>query len=862
MYRPLRASCLNLAAAGLTGLAWMFSPVVADAAAPKPDHTITAGENYSEKIAFVKVDNAKVYYVSSASTYSARAVMKLGETDLSQADEKTHVDFTLGKLELHYLLGDDPKFAPGKKRARFVDKVLNEKGKPVSTRTLTVSWNKKTLTVSVRGATRSGQADAHPFLRADGFSGYPKGEISTSLSCLVIMGPMNGMYSSIPMKGKANTRTVTPKDKVPRTLTRAGLKGKGPGDLGAAPARGIAGTDTVLDSEPVDPNAGNTLEVETGPLAGLRVVVPAGAIPSPSTFSLARNSMTLVPNSGRYPGHTINIKTDGATDFNEPLQITVPIEDDDSLIPVPYYIDENGFLQVCQIISIDRNADTMTFETFHASFFTWIYEQFAGVGEFAGATDFLGSRDGFQVVNVSSVYNPGGECFGMAAFAQWHYTNAGGGLFDRYMENLPLPPPRVSVIAQQVIATRAHTSMSRVWNEYVPGIQQRQNLGGAEKYAAIKNVLENTARPTILYLYSAASHNGAHAVLATDHNNSRHLKINDPNLPGQEPSAEVGALGSLTYGDYAGVCLIGDGSFQKEPLREIYRDAENGFGGNAAAQINITSHSDGATVTDRTVVVSGQILSGQMLVARLEMVLNGTTTFETDVSSTGFFSVPISLVSGSNRLTFRTKGYNGDDQLVDVPNTQLLPFELLYENSAAILVTLSWNTDDTDLDLYVIDPQGDYSAYYNKVTADGGELDYDDTNGFGPEHWTLDTSDTVRWGQPYQVRTHYYSDHGRGGTTTLPTRWTVTVLLYEGTPRAQTFTYTGVLAYDNSSNNGPLSTGADWADVCTVTPVETSEALGIARVRMSARGIPDIVVPVPSLEQQAAIKEAGRHLPR
>src|SRR5205823_5317187 len=136
--------------------------------------------------------------------------------------------------------------------------------------------------------------------------------------------------------------------------------------------------------------------------------------------------------------------------------------------------------------------------------------------------------------------------------------------------------------------------------------------------------------------------------------------------------------------------------------------------------------------------------------------------------------------------------------------------------SSVILVTLTWDTNDTDLDTYVIDPTGDYSAYYHRITADGGFLDHDVITGFGPEHWLLTTQNTVRYGQDYIVRVHYYSDHGHG-----PSNYTVSIQLYDGAAAVTTY-YRGNLAVSNPGNQLPTGTGADWADIAIVRPLAPS----------------------------------------
>lgn len=46
---------------------------------------------------------------------------------------------------------------------------------------------------------------------------------------------------------------------------------------------------------------------------------------------------------------------------------------------------------------------------------------------------------------------------------------------------------------------------------------------------------------------------------------------------------------------------------------------------------------------------------------------------------------------------------------------------------------LSWDTEGTDVDLHVRDPDNEEIAYYNQISSSGGFLDMDNTYGFGPE---------------------------------------------------------------------------------------------------------------------------------
>ncbi len=71
-------------------------------------------------------------------------------------------------------------------------------------------------------------------------------------------------------------------------------------------------------------------------------------------------------------------------------------------------------------------------------------------------------------------------------------------------------------------------------------------------------------------------------------------------------------------------------------------------------------------------------------------------------------------------------------------------------------VTMTWNTDNTDIDLWVTDPRGDECYYGNRNIPSGGELLADVTQGFGPERFQArDAEEGV-----YTVRAKYYGNNG------------------------------------------------------------------------------------------------------
>src|SRR5690606_2935357 len=48
-------------------------------------------------------------------------------------------------------------------------------------------------------------------------------------------------------------------------------------------------------------------------------------------------------------------------------------------------------------------------------------------------------------------------------------------------------------------------------------------------------------------------------------------------------------------------------------------------------------------------------------------------------------------------------------------------------------VVLAWDADNTDIDLWVIDPNGEAAYYANPLTYQGGAMSRDFTGGYGPE---------------------------------------------------------------------------------------------------------------------------------
>jgi hypothetical protein len=106
---------------------------------------------------------------------------------------------------------------------------------------------------------------------------------------------------------------------------------------------------------------------------------------------------------------------------------------------------------------------------------------------------------------------------------------------------------------------------------------------------------------------------------------------------------------------------------------------------------------------------------------------------------------------------------------------------------ADLRVTISWNTDGTDVDLWVIEPDGTKVFYSSPRSASGGELSQDQTRGYGPERYRIANA---RPGT-YKVLVHYFAPNPNllGGETHVQ----VVVTRHAGTPQETTERHTVVL---------------------------------------------------------------------
>ncbi len=133
-----------------------------------------------------------------------------------------------------------------------------------------------------------------------------------------------------------------------------------------------------------------------------------------------------------------------------------------------------------------------------------------------------------------------------------------------------------------------------------------------------------------------------------------------------------------------------------------------------------------------------------------------------DGASLWVFQVTFSVNAGPN--TLRVEVYDLEDSLY----ARTEDWDIIGAvEPTSVVITLWWDTNQTDIDLHVkqFDEEGtdEGHCYYANRRAGAMELDFDDVNGFGPEHVTV--PDVVGH-KRFVIRVYYYADHNDSETTT------------------------------------------------------------------------------------------------
>jgi len=440
-------------------------------------------------------------------------------------------------------------------------------------------------------------------------------------------------------------------------------------------------------------------------------------------------------------------------------------------------------------------------------------------------TGFRPSANGWRIPNYGSYYkhSRGGSCFGFVGGAQWYYRKSfRQKLYDTYRD-----PDSTDTWVDDGIAieftSRVHNGMADIWNTYVTGevnIQQPSSRAVALSWVGAMYV---TGAPALLYIQQALAqvggtiaYSGAHAISVYRVDitavGGYTFHVYDPNFPGDD-GRRITYTTSTGFVSYPSGTTAGESAFlynyfkhvgfhvglSDAVLQAIKTAADRGFSGESVfPQVLIGAvangksglpASEGSTaegdhkwiVEDNSVRVQGTIAGGlaqhACCVVDNARIFLSNTRYSFPVNNQagggdGAFSALLPIQQGESELVIIGAKANGFSHWAAFHRDVI---ESTF-SAAALEVTLGWSRGQSDLDLYVQEPDGDqgqigdtvYYSHRRGTDAAHPYLDFDNTSGFGPEHYlglpgttTLydDASPAPSLHGTYSVGVHYYADH-------------------------------------------------------------------------------------------------------
>ena len=87
-------------------------------------------------------------------------------------------------------------------------------------------------------------------------------------------------------------------------------------------------------------------------------------------------------------------------------------------------------------------------------------------------------------------------------------------------------------------------------------------------------------------------------------------------------------------------------------------------------------------------------------------------------------------------------------------NTSAIDNRFVFPMPVDVRIVIGWNTDNSDIDLWVTDPRNEKCFYSHNETEIGGKISKDVTAGYGPEEFCLRKA----WKGKYKVEVNLYGD--------------------------------------------------------------------------------------------------------
>ena len=453
---------------------------------------------------------------------------------------------------------------------------------------------------------------------------------------------------------------------------------------------------------------------------------------------------------------------------------------------------------------------------------------------------FRPSVNGFSLPNFGSSYrgSSGGNCFGMVGFAKYYYQMAyPSPLADTYRDAQKSATWIDDAVGIE-LASREQGLMTDIWATYAQELSL-QTMSSTDVAYSLLGAIYVTGKPALVGLWRVVgdqTSEDSHAVSvwrASVHaDGGIAFATYDPNFAKDDARTitwnRAGGFDNYISGDNSASADQIYNGFQQlamavgltpERLALDKADADAGYPDTVFPKFTITAirgatngddalastgtSPDGLTTfktTDTAVVIEGTVLGGNAQVAgSVANYLNvfGPNGSQSDSidndegSGTGKFSVVVPVRPGLNPISLLASS-------ADVVTDWSAFKQVVVESDAApsyFTSTLTWDRGTSDVDLYVKEPDGPagslnagqagdivFFGHRAGVSTTNAYLDFDNTDGFGPEHYIVSPGLTTLYANglsaanPYGTYTmgvHYYSWNGADDATDKSIHWTV-----------------------------------------------------------------------------------------
>jgi uncharacterized protein YfaP (DUF2135 family) len=477
---------------------------------------------------------------------------------------------------------------------------------------------------------------------------------------------------------------------------------------------------------------------------------------------------------------------------------------------------ETGELESTTLIDHDPQEGTIQFLTTHFSEFLLIELEKALDDIFYTDYDtgFRPVSYGWFIENWGTYITDGGNCLGMSAISQYVYSHPDTFNKDFY-EALREGDPDNQLddkIANE-LAGRTQMALGNRWNTLSADLDRFDKLDQPKPSSmhgqAILSNFYITGKPQVLYVMTLWKENtpdgdwkwssaNQHAVLTYKYENGK-FSIYNPNYPYR--AGKTAWDQSVDYSWDKGFGIYDTGITKYNYVRHIGPNlitssniisnllgmAKNGFPDDEFPNITISSPQDDMTTTEKSVVVTGTVDGWSYLNnadeaymhyyyqnenGGLEHVRSAVNFADTSTDFGGSFEQELPLIAGENTINILAAGKQPDDEWAGWEsikvNASIKP--------ADMIATLTWSKGQSDIDLHVTDPLGNHVWYMAMNAPTGANLDFDNTFGYGPEHYTISSAegDEMPYGE-YDIEVVYYADHDDNYDTDQAVPWTVNI---------------------------------------------------------------------------------------